>query len=430
MLAVKGRGSTNGDGVSSVKPELPAGVSAVVVREELDRILSSPLFSKSKRYPAFLRYVVEQTIDGHTDRLKEKTIGTQVLGRPPDYDSDADPIVRVTAGEIRKRLAEYYLEPVHAGEIRINIPPGSYLPQVHLPAGTPATVFQEPQPPGPPGRAPARFRFNKKAVLVSLAAVAAMAILLWQRPWAAPAALDRFWAPLADPKLPLTMGLPHSGGAVKVKGSGPLSVAWADETSSVETPMASGPDALAMVERRMNNGITPGDAVAFAKLVGYWAGKGHTYSIRIGSSLTLADLTQGPALLLGAYNNEWTLRLRAQGRFRFAREPGIQYIADQQNPAKRDWARPDPPPRPVNVDYGLVTRVVEPSTGRIVMFAGGLGTAGTGACADILTDPKYLEAATRQAPRGWHRGNIQVVVSVRVINGSAGQPQAVATYFW
>ncbi|MGA3008614.1 MAG: hypothetical protein ABSD72_00005, partial [Terracidiphilus sp.] len=62
-----------------------------------------------------LSYVVEQTLLGNTDQLKERIIGIEVFDRQPDYDPSADPIVRFTASEVRKRLAMYYVDSAHSG---------------------------------------------------------------------------------------------------------------------------------------------------------------------------------------------------------------------------------------------------------------------------------------------------------------------------
>ena len=79
-------------------------VDPVGVREQLSRLVAHPLFANSKRYPALLTYVVEQTLLGNTSDLKERMIGIEVFGRSPSYDANADPVVRITAGEVRKRL--------------------------------------------------------------------------------------------------------------------------------------------------------------------------------------------------------------------------------------------------------------------------------------------------------------------------------------
>src|SRR6202789_2283454 len=110
----------------------------VLVIDQLERMLASPLFSQSKRYAPFLRHVVHKTLEGHEDSLKERVLGTEVFGRAPDYDSNNDPVVRVTAGEVRKRIAQYYHDPAHEKELWIDLPTGTYVAQFR-----PAPVKEE-----------------------------------------------------------------------------------------------------------------------------------------------------------------------------------------------------------------------------------------------------------------------------------------------
>src|SRR5579862_9806087 len=98
------------------------------VRDTLRSILDSPYFSKSKRYPAFLEYVVVSTLEGNDAALKESVLAAEVFGRSLDYDSASDSVVRVAAGEVRKRLAQYYNEHPEA-TVRIDLPIGSYTPE-------------------------------------------------------------------------------------------------------------------------------------------------------------------------------------------------------------------------------------------------------------------------------------------------------------
>jgi len=112
-------------------PETEAERDAI--RAQLERILANPLFTHSKRYPLLLRTVVERTLQGRAGHLKERTLGVEVFGRQPDYDTNTDPVVRITAGEIRKRIAQYYHEPGHESELRIDLPCGSYVPEFHQP---------------------------------------------------------------------------------------------------------------------------------------------------------------------------------------------------------------------------------------------------------------------------------------------------------
>src|SRR6202453_2481857 len=99
------------------------------VLRELKKILASPQFANSKRYPALLQYVVENTLEGRLDLLKERTLGVEVFDRPPAYDTNTDTVVRYTAGEVRKRLSLYYHELDRNPVIQISLPPGSYVPE-------------------------------------------------------------------------------------------------------------------------------------------------------------------------------------------------------------------------------------------------------------------------------------------------------------
>ena len=108
--------------------------NAVLVREQLKRLLTHSLFTNSKRYPVLLAYVVEQTLLGNASELKERTVGVEAFGRQPDYDVNLDPVVRMTAAEVRKRLVQYYYNPEHAGQLLIELPVGSYVPTFRDPA--------------------------------------------------------------------------------------------------------------------------------------------------------------------------------------------------------------------------------------------------------------------------------------------------------
>jgi adenylate cyclase len=107
----------------------PAGLpepSAVEVRGELGRILASRCFEQATRSSKFLQFVVDQTLAGQGDRLKGYTIAIEVFGRSPDFDAQSDPLVRVEAGRLRRRLTEYYADEGRNDSVRIELPRGSY----------------------------------------------------------------------------------------------------------------------------------------------------------------------------------------------------------------------------------------------------------------------------------------------------------------
>jgi Tol biopolymer transport system component len=103
---------------------------ADAVREEVARITASSGFAKSERLCRFLRLIVEETLAGRGDQIKEYLIGTQVYARPQDYDPRTDATVRVEASKLRKRLAAYYQDEGRNDAVLIHIPKGCYRPEI------------------------------------------------------------------------------------------------------------------------------------------------------------------------------------------------------------------------------------------------------------------------------------------------------------
>jgi TolB-like protein len=99
------------------------------IRSALERVLASRVFGAAERAKDFLRFVVEETLANRGDRLKGYTIAVEVFERPADFDSATDPLVRVEAGRLRRRLMEYYLSEGHEDGVRIELPRGGYQPQ-------------------------------------------------------------------------------------------------------------------------------------------------------------------------------------------------------------------------------------------------------------------------------------------------------------
>src|SRR5689334_9504375 len=108
------------------------GVTETQIREELNRVLSSHEFRSSKRSQDFLRFVIESTLGGRADMLKERTIGIEVFGRSTDYEPSDDATVRVKAGEVRKRLGIYYSSEGAQNPVRIELPSGTYVPEFRV----------------------------------------------------------------------------------------------------------------------------------------------------------------------------------------------------------------------------------------------------------------------------------------------------------
>ncbi|HHL19736.1 MAG TPA: response regulator [Thiothrix sp.] len=97
-----------------------------LIEQQLELILNSKGFSMAKRMRGLLRFIVKETLDGHASTLKAFTIAVEVFQRDERFDPQQDPLIRVQAGNLRKRLEQYYLTDGREDNIIINIPKGSY----------------------------------------------------------------------------------------------------------------------------------------------------------------------------------------------------------------------------------------------------------------------------------------------------------------
>ena len=102
------------------------------IRDQLDRLLRSRQFEKSRRRRQFLEYIVNETLSGRSDRLTGYSLAFEVFGRPETFDPVVDPVVRVEAARLRDKLREYYAGDGQHDPIRIDLPKGTYAPQIKI----------------------------------------------------------------------------------------------------------------------------------------------------------------------------------------------------------------------------------------------------------------------------------------------------------
>ena len=386
------------------------------VREQLGRVIASVLFRNSKRFPAFLQHTVEHALRS-TDPLKERTIGHEVFSRAPGYDTNQDPVVRMTAAEVRKRLAQYYQQAAHEHELVIAYQPGSYVPDfvrpIRPPSGEDAVAAAIPAP-APAERSPVIGRWAVAAVL-ALAVVGISAVVIVTRKATAPDddAVARFWKTILEANSPalICIGEPSS---------------WQSRGIDPSPPR---PEDLSISEFLRNNSVRYTDAVTLALIAGELRAKRKPFTIRRSEATDLKDLRDGPVILIGGFNNPWTLRLSEGLRFTLASDENGPYVRDRDNPDSRKWQRASGNlMRNVTGTYGIITRVRDPATGQTVLIISGL-LLGTGTAGECLIDSECLQIAETMTTSGENR-NIQIIVSASVIGQEAGAPQVVAVHTW
>jgi hypothetical protein len=405
------------------------------IRAELDHVLASTQFRTSRRCQLLLQYVTSRALAGDSGAFKERTIGTAVFGRVPNYDTNQDPVVRATAAEVRKKLAQYYQEPEHEGEIRLALLPGSYVPEFHFPV--PAAP---PPPPAPviieqaPDKRSHLSRFLlTAAVILALCVASTAAVTLGLHARRSP--LDQFWGHMfASSSILICLGQP---GAYNLRSDKKQQELLDKMSHSSSESLAASREVMPLSELApmRDRYIAFGDAICLVHMAALLERRGGSYMLRTSNATTFSDLREHPAILIGAFNNEWTLRFGSQLRYSFAVSYGpageTQMIRDRDHPDRTDWklinAWPD---WNIASDYAIISRVVDRSTDHMLVFAAGITQFGTVAAGEFVTNPEYFAEAASRFPRDWTNKNVQVVLQVPVVHGASGHPRVLATYVW
>jgi hypothetical protein len=378
-----------------------SAISDALVREELDRILSSHDFQASKLCQGFLRYVVESTLNGHTDSLKERTIGIEVFGKTTSYDPSEDAGVRVKAGEVRKRLRSYYLNQPAEAKVLIELPSGTYIPEFHLL-----------QPAEQSGSAKSwgrswLFLTTLCAVLLGLA----IAAFFWLRPHPVVDSVDQFWSPVFQSHKAVLV----CTAAVPV---------YSDVRNSSVTQPARVQD-FVLIPNRF---VAVSDVNSATQIAEMFGRMGEPYKLRIGNDVSFRDLRTTPAILVGF---SYTLWHEIGEHFRYSIDLSQRPFGVSENGSLTAWTiktHPDDPA--LDEDYAIVSRVFYPGTNSVIVEITGISHYGTEAAADLVTNPALLQEALHRLPPGWQQKNVQIVLHVDVISGSPTVPTVVATHVW
>jgi hypothetical protein len=411
--------------------------------DQLERIVSSNHFRNSKRYPSFLRFIVERTVEENTEVLKERNLGTEVFGRPSDYDTSADPIVRVTAGEVRKRIAQYYQTAGHEHELRIELPLGSYVPHFysvshpieisdrveaedwtslsssHLPGVDEEVVL--------PKRSLKRTSLYKRlfeAGVYILAAVGLVSTILYVgnavRNRYKNSATNYFWQSFTPTNTSalIVIGVHNTDGTGK-------SIPAEARASSAQSEKGSALDAME------NSDMLPvSDLVSYSKITDLLTRRSMTYKTQSSADTTLDELRTGPVVLIGGFNNLWTLRLTSTLRFRLVpKTDSVNQIQDSQHPSTV-WAFDNLQPALSNSrDYAIVASYYDTTIEQHVNLAAGIGKNGTIAAAEFLTSEKDMANWLSDAKVSRNK-NVELVLSTEVLDGEPGPPHVIASYTW
>jgi hypothetical protein len=407
---------------------LQSGPDPALVREQLKRLVAHPLFTNSKRYPVLLTYAVEQTLLGNASELKERTIGIEAFGREPVYDVNLDPVVRTAAAEVRKRLSQYYYNPDHAGELVIELPIGSYVPTFREPAAhqrgfaaepfvaenveSPDSVFQSLTHANAEQAHSRRVirRWIPIAIALLVAALIGFGIGRVRLPSQAavagePSNMSRFWQPIAATSSRVTYCL-------------------AEPTDSVDFENRTFPASE-------GGNLNAYDVITLARSLVPLIPKNGQFRVLAASDTRFAQLREGPFVLIGAFDNPWTMRITQDLPVGFEYDNHVRAVVDRKSAPKKLWTLQwQVPGKSLARDYAIVARLHDIVTGEPVVILAGILGEGTEAASEVVSNPAYLDAMVQKAPKNWDQLNLEAVIEANVIDGHPGPPTVIAVETW
>jgi hypothetical protein len=437
--------------------------------EQLEKVLQSRTLQNSESLKAFLRFVVEKTLDNQGTQLKEYTIATEVFGRNSDYDPRIDSVVRVQAGRLRTKLQEYYTTEGKGDSVVIDLPKGHYypvftcprpdsapepaplaaLPPADAPApnGDAATAASHARAEGAHTRGRAR-AFVVPALCAAVVLLGAAAVALYasnrelRREAAAVASPDpslndeefkTVWGTFVDEPEPPLLVLSNPTLLRFLNGADPESLAQrsiqlnpAQARALVESPefkgQWSGGEAPRLIPSLgMYTGM--GEAIGLYRLTDLFRAAHKNILLRQSRHVSAADLKYRNVILLGSiYVNEWTRRLPTIESFNYTFNATIEN-RDPQPGEEREY-RPqfDPQTGALAVDYALITVKPNVSGEHAVMTLAGIFSEGTEAAAEFVTTKNHLavlgqrlrQLGGQQPPPKYY----QALLKVEVENGT------------
>jgi hypothetical protein len=414
-----------------------------VILEEMNRILADPTFKSSKRCQGMLVRLIDHALAGDLNGLKERTLGVEAFGRDPNYDTNTDPIVRTTATEIRKRLAQWYGEPNRHHAVRIRLVPGSYLPEFDFDLQDQSKEITEEKTVVEPDPLSILGQPTSSSVLVAppavtthsrgkralwgtaiLLAIIAVGVAFWSR--RSPSKEQMIWQPFLETTKPLTLSIADTDSQVGSNVTGDMH--WqtiANALESREAPRNVSRD----TQGNFPQNVSLLDARVAQKISIFLGAHGSMPVLRASSALDIGDFHRGPIVLIGAFN-PWSVVLLSNPNLRY----GVRvdptnhdiWIRDAQNPMSRDW-KIDGNADHHNLDYAVITRFFDNETNEWVYGLCGLWSFGTEAAANLLVEPEFIRFLP-DSLRG--AKNFQIVIKTSTLNGNTGIPQILSIYTW
>jgi len=383
-------------------------ISVFEKREALKRLLQSKHFAKTKRAGRFLEFVCEQAFLGHSEQLNEYLIGVEVYERGSDFDPQQDAIVRVQAHEIRRRLKEYYEEEGKEDPLRVDFPPGHYVPTFFR--SDSVSAISEPPIPSRETAQPALpkesyYRHNRLLLALALACVLLAALLVRERyfvqhvtakvPIPLPDSLTWFWGPFLPPAEPPLIVIPnHPMLRLAHEGDSPATLAQSTLIPKEKLPEFRGTIHFRELDQfnfvsSLTDFTAVGEALGLLNFYELFNRAGLKVRLKESRLVDYEMVKRGNTILLGG-NQSWSGRI-------FLYPEGFWFhggvITNKSpRPGELPVYKPefDPITNSLRKDYALILMLANEKQNQRILLIYGIYTQGSQAAIEYVTSEERL----------------------------------------
>jgi hypothetical protein len=414
------------------------------IRLALDELLQSPPLKSTAQCQQLLRYIVEHTLSGNHSLLRERVIGKEVFGRRPDYEPGEDPVVRIRAADLRKRLALYYQATVKIPEPKIDVPSGSYRAtftwqrEKDLQISGVETRFSDPLPQAklqstalsiPPvvesdplaGASSSLKTPTYKPVLAGMALLAVIVVLIgglyYHRLRNDP--VRQFWGPMLSDSKPVLISI----GSNAVYRVGEHEIDEYIAKAKLDRQSGNGMEIFPPLrpdQSFASTGLYPapesfvalGDVAASSEIVRILTRYGKDFEERFPNDISFGEVHEHPSVLIGGANNPITRDLTRN--LPFVRR-GRNRIEDREHPDK-GWELHASTDLHDTDDYAIVTRLHGKGDASAMVSVAGMGAHGTLAAAEFLCRSEHVRVLRDLLGPDWLKHNFQAVLHIKIID--------------
>lgn len=408
------------------------------IKEIVERILNSKHFSHAPKKRKFVQMVCDYYLAGRADELNEYLIGREVYERNDHYSPTEDPVVRVGAHDVRKRLEQYYQHEGQQDEIHLEIPLGSYGPTCRRVSSGPETPSFPPpavaRATAPLARNGSRWRWFASACLL----LVALGLVAWRWRWftidKTDAATDAqfyavVWQPFLKNEDPTILVLSNPAVYVLVNNDEPKAINDAalqlseEQAQKLYDGLKAANEKLPTLPHPPRLRLSPtdytgiGEAIGVNRLTELFRGQGGSLTLKQSRNLTAEDLKDRNLIMLGGrLSNAWSGKLTMNEDFYFTPQVTLANRNPQPSEQAEYRTKFDEQTGRIIEDYALIT--VKPAAHRknTIMTIEGIRGASTGGAAEAITSKSYLREVNRLLQQTGATPYYQVLLKVGIEN--------------